>query len=135
MAYEFKSIADVEVVEKPSDTANVLIEENGIVKKAPKTAVGGADEKTYYIWHTKDSLTATEGLYDAIKTKIFENQEDIHIRVIDNVRENRLSRYDIVSYSSFDNYASFTIEGHGGDFYAVNYSIHKDGTIGFYDGG
>lgn len=42
MAYNFKSIADVEVVEKPTDAANVLIEENGVIKKAPKTAVGGA---------------------------------------------------------------------------------------------
>lgn len=42
MAYNFKSIADVEVVEAPAETANVLIEENGVVKKAPKTAVGGA---------------------------------------------------------------------------------------------
>lgn len=132
---EFKKLSAVEKIEKPSDTANVLIEENGIVKKAPKTAVGGADEKTYYIWHTKDSLTATEGLYDAIKTKVFENQEDIHIRVIDNVREDRRGRYDIVYYSSFDNYASFTIQGCGGDFYAVNYSIYKDGTIDYYDGG
>lgn len=41
MAYNFKSIADVEVVETPAETANVLIEENGVVKKAPKTAVGG----------------------------------------------------------------------------------------------
>lgn len=42
MAYNFKSIADVEVVAEPTESANVLIEENGIVKKAPKTAVGGA---------------------------------------------------------------------------------------------
>ena len=42
MAYNFKSIADVEVVAEPSESANVLIEENGVIKKAPKTAVGGA---------------------------------------------------------------------------------------------
>ena len=42
MSYNFKSIADVEVVETPTDKANVLIEENGVIKKAPKTAVGGA---------------------------------------------------------------------------------------------
>ena len=42
MAYNFKSIADVEVVAEPLETANVLIEENGVIKKAPKTAVGGA---------------------------------------------------------------------------------------------
>ena len=41
MAYSFKSIADVEVVERPSNSASVLIEEDGIIKKTPKTAVGG----------------------------------------------------------------------------------------------
>lgn len=38
---EFKRLSDVEVVAEPTETANVLIEENGIVKKAPKSAVGG----------------------------------------------------------------------------------------------
>lgn len=42
MSYNFKSIADVEVVAKPTESANVLIEENGVIKKAPKTAVGGS---------------------------------------------------------------------------------------------
>lgn len=42
MAYNFKSIADVEVVAEPTESANVLIEENGVIKKAPKTAVGSA---------------------------------------------------------------------------------------------
>lgn len=42
MAYNFKSIADVEVVAEPTESANVLIEEDGVIKKAPKTAVGGA---------------------------------------------------------------------------------------------
>ncbi|MBR5795760.1 MAG: hypothetical protein IKY26_06420 [Erysipelotrichaceae bacterium] len=41
MAYEFKKISNVEIVAEPTDSANVLIEENGVIKKAPKTAVGG----------------------------------------------------------------------------------------------
>lgn len=41
MAYEFKKLSDVDIVETPSETANVLIEEDGVIKKAPKTAVGG----------------------------------------------------------------------------------------------
>lgn len=39
---EFKKLSDVEVVAEPTETANVLIEEDGVIKKAPKTAVGGA---------------------------------------------------------------------------------------------
>ncbi len=42
MSYNFKSIADVEVVETPTDSANVLIEEDGVIKKAPKTVVGSS---------------------------------------------------------------------------------------------
>lgn len=38
---EFKKLSAVEAVEAISDTANILIEENGIIKRAPKTAVGG----------------------------------------------------------------------------------------------
>lgn len=36
MAYEFKKLRDVDVVEAPADTANVLIEEDGVIKKAPQ---------------------------------------------------------------------------------------------------
>ena len=43
MAFEFKKLSDVEVVVEPSESTNVLIEENGVIKKAPKTAVGGAN--------------------------------------------------------------------------------------------
>lgn len=39
---EFKRLSDVEVIAEPTESANVLIEENGVIKKAPKTAVGGA---------------------------------------------------------------------------------------------
>lgn len=41
MAYEFKKLGDVEVVETPMDTANVLIEEDGVIKKVAKGEVGG----------------------------------------------------------------------------------------------
>ena len=42
MAYGFKKLSDVAKVENLSETANVLIEENGVIKKTPKTAVGGS---------------------------------------------------------------------------------------------
>lgn len=44
MSYEFKKLSDVDVVAEPTESANVLIEENGVIKKAPKTAVGGGSE-------------------------------------------------------------------------------------------
>ena len=41
MAYDFKNIATVDVAETVSDTANVLIEDNGVIKKAAKNQFGG----------------------------------------------------------------------------------------------
>ena len=38
---EFKKLSAVETVESVGEYANVLIEENGVIKKAPKTVVGG----------------------------------------------------------------------------------------------
>ena len=37
---EFKRLSDVEVVAEPAESANVLIEENGVIKKAPKSEIG-----------------------------------------------------------------------------------------------
>ena len=41
MAYDFKRLGDVDLVDAPAENANVLIEENGIIKKASKDSVGG----------------------------------------------------------------------------------------------
>lgn len=37
---EFKRLSDVEVVETPADNANILIEDNGVIKKTPKINTG-----------------------------------------------------------------------------------------------
>ena len=42
MATEFKKLSEVAVLEEASETAHVLIEENGEIYRVPKTAVGGA---------------------------------------------------------------------------------------------
>lgn len=70
MAYNFKSIADVEVVVEPAESASVLIEENGVIKKAPKTAVGGGGaEMITVIINGNDygDITAPNDLYNKIK--------------------------------------------------------------------
>ena len=46
---EFKRLSDVEVVVEPTESANVLIEENGVIKKAPKTTVGGANNGGFIV--------------------------------------------------------------------------------------
>ena len=41
MSYQFRSLSDVELVNETTDSTNVLIEENGKIKKVSKTEVGG----------------------------------------------------------------------------------------------
>lgn len=40
MAYDFKRLGDVTVVDTVADEANILIEENGVIKKANKSQIG-----------------------------------------------------------------------------------------------
>lgn len=42
MTVEFKKLAGVDTVGTATDAANVLIEENGVIKRVPKTEVGGS---------------------------------------------------------------------------------------------
>lgn len=49
---EFKKLSAVEAVQTVSDTASVLIEENGVIKRAPKDEVGGgAKKELVYKWN------------------------------------------------------------------------------------
>lgn len=41
MALEFKKLSEVTAVEEISDAANLLVEDNGEIKRAPKTVIGG----------------------------------------------------------------------------------------------
>lgn len=50
---EFRRLSDVSLIEEASDIANVLIEENGEIKRVPKTQVGGTGFPTAII---KDSF-------------------------------------------------------------------------------
>lgn len=43
MATEFKKLSEVTMLEEASETAHVLIEENGEIYRVPKTAVGGGN--------------------------------------------------------------------------------------------
>lgn len=40
MAYEFVKLNEVDLVEEPNEGANVIIEEDGEIKRVPKTAIG-----------------------------------------------------------------------------------------------
>lgn len=58
---EFTKLSAVEAVETVSETANVLIEEDGVIKRVPKTAIAGSDvgndEKVYYVSNVDASMS------------------------------------------------------------------------------
>jgi hypothetical protein len=46
MSYKFKSLSDTEIINEPAESAYVLLEDNGVIKRAPKTAIGGSNSGT-----------------------------------------------------------------------------------------
>ena len=54
---EFTRLADVEVVETATDVDKVLIEQNGEIKRVPKTEVGGSGSNTLTIHANMDTTT------------------------------------------------------------------------------
>lgn len=96
MAYNFKSIADVEVVAEPTESANVLIEENGVIKKAPKTAVGGAGGSTE--WDAIiDLIDGSSGYFDSMEL-VSGSYEDIKEKIFSGILPNVLMRYTNGTY-------------------------------------
>ena len=84
---EFKKLSDVEVVEAVSDNANVLIEENGVIKKAPKNQVGGApigsgiDTYMIVFYGMSDNpVFVSEGLFERI-VYMFEQKIPINLAI------------------------------------------------------
>lgn len=54
--YKPRKLAEVDVVAEPADTANVLIEQDGEIKRAPKTAVGGGGGKPVIFRLSNDAM-------------------------------------------------------------------------------
>lgn len=129
---EFKKLSDVEVVETPAETANVLIEENGVIKKAPKTAVGDdkADMVIHVIFENEDSEPAVSiisGSYDELAQKI-DNMEPVLIRIFSKMVDINVSAmffpYSIEKFPSDD--GSMAIAIGTNNFYFI---IFPDNTI------
>lgn len=58
---QFNSLADVPAVEEPSEIAHALIEDGGVIKRAPISTVGGGNSEPamYYVSLTDDSSYAS----------------------------------------------------------------------------
>lgn len=126
MAYEFKKLSDVDKIEKVSDNANVLIEEDGVIKKAPKSQVGGGGDSTYYVIIDEDGkVTAPEGFYDILVEK-FTNFNGISVRVFWK-RSGYISEYTPENYDGFDG-EQISINCN----YGMSVYIEKDGQHRYY---
>ena len=62
---EFKKLSAVETVETVGETANVLIEENGVIRRAPKNEVGGSkvEKELAYEWN----FSADDEVYEIVE--------------------------------------------------------------------
>ena len=121
MAYNFKSIADVEVVAEPAESANVLIEENGVIKKAPKTAVGGAGETlviafngnnwvNYGDYSGYEVISAPDNLYELTK-EMFETLTYVNI-ILYTISENSpdIIINHLTQMCEYENYYRFVFD-------------------------
>lgn len=115
---EFKRLSDVEVVAEPIESANVLIEENGVIKKAPKTTVGGgsgeADGSVFtvnlnqsYSPDTDSMVYTADKSYDEI-AKAFESGKYVicrfHGSLYHALTHNPV--YKLVNFTSVDGYGA-----------------------------
>lgn len=66
MAKDFVKLSEVTVLEEVSDTASVLVEQNGEIYRAPKTQVGGAGGIKTAIIRDSEYLNAIAGVQTMI---------------------------------------------------------------------
>lgn len=132
MSYNFKSIADVEITEKPSESASVLIEEDGEIKRAPKSAVGGTSNSLVMVFSSDEwtdkgyrQILVPDNLYETV-TQIFHNYANTELKLYK------------AGYDNLEMYNASYINPFGNDSYAIsfhncNYNciVYPDGTVRF----
>lgn len=143
---EFKKLSAVEAVEVVSDTASVLIEENGVVKRAPKSEVGGGGggEKPDMVItvnaYSMESLTngncsITEGSVDSVFAAFHEGRYPI-IKVRFKLNENNAytairEEYDakVCTYGESLWISFLSLYPYGSNLYMHKIHMNGDGTI------
>lgn len=121
---EFKKLSDVEVVAEPTESANVLIEENGVIKRVSKDEIGG-------------KLSSNAGTGFGFDVVIFSNAENASVihgdyTNIKNKLENRLPT--LCAIVAFTNENDDAIQQNMEFAKYLNYSVDND-YIAFYNQG
>lgn len=143
---EFKKLSDVEVVAEPTEFANVLIEENGVIKKAPKTAVGGNNVSTdnnnayvigYAPYPGKFLPSTTQDLYSKIN-QVFTASDfcdvTLYIYATDSANVDPITmiyKYPMeeIYYIDGDNYFTVRFGANSQDNSKYTASIYSNGSI------
>ena len=83
MAYEFKKLRDVVAVEAITDEANVLVEENGVIKKVNKSQVAGKEEFSWNELTDKpfDSKIEMVDFYPEETVDFYDGYNSIHQQI------------------------------------------------------
>jgi hypothetical protein len=151
---EFKKLSAVEMVETVNDAAHVLIEENGVVKRAPKDEVGGikvasaevgqtivvkavddngvptewecADTPSFIFVEDGRIVSAPNSLYEKIDN-MFNNHKPFFLTVYDAYETGRYCRH-CLHLGKLGN-GHFCIELYGG--YCLD--ISQNGDLEYYD--
>lgn len=71
MAKDFVKLSEVTVLEEVSDTASVLVEQNGEIYRAPKTQVGGAGGIKTAIIRDSEYLNAIAGVSTMVGAPVY----------------------------------------------------------------
>ena len=122
---DFKKLSEVDLTEEVSDTANVLIEEDGIIKRAPKTKVGGASSDSIiktaiitssaYISHVSNVASYAGGsttyscrnmtfeeAYEALTTGVL-----INVKLFDYYSGDGIGLIDLIPFAAIDGNVQF----------------------------
>lgn len=154
---EFKKLSAVEAVDAVSETANVLIEENGVIKKADKALIGAqadwaeTDESSVSFIKNKPENIGGGGGYDAVIRYVepWENPElisgsydDLVAKVKNGEWVNVLVYGTMIPYNIYttrvtnvladwdeSHYVKIAFEPLAGDTSEKLCFIHQDGTI------
>lgn len=118
----YKKIVDVETVAEATENMNVLVEENGALKKVPSKEVGGGGEVIVFTCDNDDNFTCN---------KTYAETEELlrnYCRaIVMFTGENILCEMDCI-YFSGDGYIQFNS---GSDYMENSFNYHSDGSIGW----
>lgn len=108
MALEFTKLSDVEVVAELTESANVLIEEDGVIKKVLKDKIGSGEKPDMVIRTScRTNYSSTETTLDPSNVTIVEGSLDL---VIDAIRNGRVPVVVVETYHVPDIDYTFHVE-------------------------